>query len=313
MAVGNQGMLEDGLDPAACVASLMDGFSIETTPGASQKIPDYRAHLKAGTRVFITFLPGSDFDDTIATAIRLRREGLEPVPHLAARSIPSRDFLDAKLRRLVGEAGVREVLAIAGAPLSPLGEFRDTMQMLETGLLDRYRIRRIGVAGHPEGNPEIPDAAVAEALTWKQAFARRTDASVYVVTQFCFEAAPIIAWEQRLMAEGIDLPVHIGLPGLATIRSLLAHARACGIGPSTAFLTRRAHDVARLLRVSAPDRLVLALAEYRAATPASRIAGVHVYPLGGLSKSARWSYAAAEGRLVVNARGNGFRVDADLS
>lgn len=312
MATTNASMLGGGIDPVASIGSLMGGFSMETTPGASRRIPDYRAHLQPGTRVFITFLPGSDFDATVATAVRLRREGFEPVPHLAARSIPTRRFLEEKLHRLTAEADVGEVLAIAGAPLSPLGEFRDTMEMLETGLLDRFGIRRIGVAGHPEGSAEIPDEAVDRALTWKHAFARRTDASVHVVTQFCFEAKPIIAWEQRLRTAGMDLPLHIGLPGLATIRSLLAHARACGVGPSAAFLMRQARRVGKLLSVSAPDRLVLALAEHRAATPGCGIAGVHVYPLGGLRKSARWCYAAAAGQLVLNARGDGFRVDADL-
>lgn len=312
MLAGSQRVLDEGIDPAASIAALMSGFSIETTPGAADKIPDYRAHLEAGTRVFITFLPGSDFDQSIRTAARLRSEGLEPVPHLAARSIPDRRFLTDKLRRLVDEAGVTEVLAIAGAPNRPVGEFSDTMQILETGLLDRFGIRRIGVAGHPEGTPDISDEAVAQALAWKNAFAQRSDAGLHVVTQFCFEAAPIIAWEQRLRAEGIGLPLHIGLPGLATIRSLLAHAKACGVGPSTAFLARQARKVTQLLSVSAPDRLVYALAAYRAATPDCTIAGTHVYPLGGLKKSARWSYAAARGLLTLTPRGDGFRVDVDL-
>lgn len=294
------------------IAALMADFSVETTPGAADKIPDYRAHLEPGTRVFVTFLAGSDFEHTMRTAVRLAREGMRPVPHLAARSIANRRSLEENLRRLSAEAGVREALIIAGAVASPVGEFSDSMQVLETGLLDRFGIRRIGVAGHPEGSPDIPDEAVDRALEFKNAFAQRSDAELHVVTQFCFEAEPVIAWEQRLRAAGVKLPLHIGLPGLATIRSLLAHAKACGVGPSMSFLTRQARNVTRLLAVSAPDRLVRALAEYRAASPDCTIAGTHVYPLGGLKKSARWSYAVASGQLTLNPLGEGFQVDAEL-
>lgn len=312
MLVGGQLMVSDPVGLESSIAELMTGFSVETTPGAADKIPDYRAHLEPGTRVFITFLAGSDFDRTIAAAVRLRREGFEPVPHLAARSIPDRRFLERNLRRLVDEAGVQEVLAIAGAVAEPLGEFSDSMQMLETGLLDQFGIHRIGVAGHPEGSPDISDEAVNRAAAWKNAFAQRSDAKLYVVTQFCFEAEPIIAWEQRLRAAGIRLPLHIGLPGLATIKSLLSHAKACGVGPSMSFLARQARNVTRLLTVSAPDRLVCALAAHRASTPDCLIAGTHMYPLGGLKKSARWSYGTVNGQLAMNARGDGFQVQVDL-
>src|SRR5947207_890592 len=111
------------------------------------------------------------------------------------------------------------------------------MQVLATGLLDRYGIRKIGVAGHPEGSPDITDEAIAQALRWKNDFAERTDADIYLVTQFCFEADPIIRWDKRIRAEGNRLPIHVGIPGLATLKTLMAHAKACGIGPSMRFIT----------------------------------------------------------------------------
>ena len=66
------------------------------------------------------------------------------------------------------------------------------------------------------------------------------------------EADPVIAWDKRIQAEGNRLPVYIGLPGLATLKALIGHARACGIGPSMRFLTRQARNVTKLLAVSAP-------------------------------------------------------------
>ena len=142
----------------------MADFSLETTPGSAAKIPDFREHVRPGTTVYITFLPGSDFADTIAVARRLRDEGFNPVPHFAARSIASRDVFESNLKRVVEEAGVRQVLLIGGAIPYPLGEFSDSMQLLSTGLFDKYGIRKIGVAGHPEGSPDIPEEAVKQAV-----------------------------------------------------------------------------------------------------------------------------------------------------
>ena len=290
------------------IIDFMSGFSLETTPNSAAKIANFGECVHRDTPIYITFLPGADFEATIALAARLRREGFEPVPHIAARSIPSRMFLEKSLQRLRCEANISRVLLIAGSVPTPLGDFTDSMQVLETGLLDRYGIRTIGLAGHPEGCRDISDEGIRKTLRWKNEFARRTDASLYLVTQFCFEAAPIIAWDKRIQAEGNKLPIHIGIPGLATIKTLLAHAKACGVGPSMRFISRQAMNVARLLTVSAPDRLVYDLAAYKARNAACGIAGVHMYPLGGLKKSADWSYAVADGRFDWNRSGNGFDV-----
>lgn len=292
------------------IRRFMSGFSLETTPGSAAKIASFREHVRPETPVYITFLPGSNFEDTIAVAKRLRSEGLEPIPHFAARSVPSRAFLAESLARLTGEAGVTRVLVIGGAVPQPVGEYSDSMQLLATGLFDRHGIQSIGLAGHPEGSPDISDEGIREALHWKNAFAERTAAKLYLVTQFCFEAEPIIAWDGRLQAEGNRLPIIIGIPGLATIKTLLAHAKACGIGASMTFIAKQALNVAKLLTVSAPDRLVADLAAYKARDPKCGIAGVHMYPLGGLKKSADWSYAVADGRFELNALGRGFEVAA---
>jgi methylenetetrahydrofolate reductase (NADPH) len=291
------------------VMDFVRGFSAETTPGAAAKISDYRALLRPGTTVYITFLPGSDFDDTIAVARRLRAEGFIPVPHIAARSIAGHRHLDEHLRRLSAEADVDQVLCIGGAVDRPLGEFADTMQLLDSGLLDRHGIRRIGVAGHPEGSPDIADAAIESALEWKNRFHQRSDADLHLVTQFCFEAAPVIEWDRRIRAAGNVLPIHIGVPGLASIKALIAHAKACGVGPSMRFLTRQARNLARLMRVSAPDQQILQFAAYRASDAQCGITAMHMYPLGGLQRSSKWAYAVIDGEFELNANARGFTVN----
>ena len=295
------------------VVALVDGFTIETTPGSAAKIDDYRTYLRSGATVAVTFLPGSNFEETIATATRLRREGFEPAPHIAGRSVPGRATLDDWLSRLAGEAGANRAVVLAGAVAEPLGPFASSMDVLESGLLDKHGFTRIAVAGHPEGNPDIADEIVAKALAWKNDFAERSDAAFEVVTQFAFDAAPIIAWDKAIRAAGNDLPVRIGLPGLATLKTLIGHARACGIGPSMQYLLKQARNITKLMTVNAPDRLVVDLARYRMSEPETCIRGVHLYPLGGLRRSAAWSYAVADSAFTLNREHSGFTVDLAIN
>lgn len=293
------------------VRRLVEGFSIECTPASARKTESFRGLVPPGTSVYITFLPGTDYKDTVALAKRLREDGLEPVPHVSARSLPNIFALEDYLKRAAGEAGVSHVLAIAGAPAQPVGDYSDTLQILGTGLFDKHGIRTIGVAGHPEKCPDCTDRVLLDALRWKHAYAKRTGANVHVVTQFCFEAAPLIAYDVMLRSEGIALPIHVGLPGVATIKTLLHFAMSCGVGNSVTFIKRQARNVPRLLKPLAPDKLVADLARHVAGAPDTAIEKVHVFPLGGLVKSAAWANAVAAGRFEPNAETGGLTVDAE--
>jgi methylenetetrahydrofolate reductase (NADPH) len=167
------------------------------------------------------------------------------------------------------------------------------MQLLETGLFDRAGFTRLHVAGHPEGNKDIDadgsDRMVMEALRWKQAFQARTDATMALATQFCFDAQPVIEWVNRLQAEGIDLPVHIGIAGPAKLQTLIKFALACGVGPSLQVLQKRAMDVTKLLLPYEPDEVVNVLAAHKAGNPGFGIEQVHIFPLGGIGTAATWA------------------------
>ena len=294
------------------IINFMTGFTVETTPGSALKVNDFRDYLAPDTVVYVTFLMGSDFADSIALVKRLKNEGMNPVPHFAARNIPNKQFLENNLRSLTQETGVDRVLVIAGAAKQPEGEFSDSMQLLDTGLFDRFGIKTIGLAGHPEGSPDMSDEAIAQALAWKNSFAERTDAHLHLLTQFCFEAEPIIAWDKKLNAEGNTLPIDIGIPGLATIKSLLAHAKACGVGPSMTVLTKQARNIHKLLFVQTPDKIVSDLANYQATDKLCGIRGVHMYPLGGLRRTAQWSYATVNGDFTMKADNRSFQVNTTI-
>ena len=109
-----------------------------------------------------------------------------------------------------------------------------------------------------------------------------------MATQFCFEADPIIAWVERLNAEGIHIPVHIGIAGPAKLQTLIKFAIACGVGPSLKVLQKRAMDVSKLLLPYEPDEVIAGLAAHKAANPEFGIEAVHFFPLGGIKTNAQW-------------------------
>src|SRR5690606_6729708 len=241
------------------IRELVSGFSIEVTPATAARHGALADLLPPGTRVYVAFVPGEDYRNVAATAARVRREGLVPVPHFPARSIVDRAQLDDYLRRVTGEAGVDEVLVIGGGMDLPRGAFSGTLALLETGLFEAHGIRAIGLAGHPEGQRELPAPGAAATLEQKLAYASRTSAAVRLVTQFMFEAEPLIAWERMIRAAGSELPIHVGVPGPATIKSLLNYARLCGVGNSMRVLTRQAGSLLKLASLSYPDALIAAL------------------------------------------------------
>ena len=274
-------------------AAFLSGYSIEVMPRTAAKVPDFQAILPPGTRVYIAHIDGTPIEDMVATARRLAADGFSVMPHFPARIIADRATLADWIARYQGEAGVTEALVLAGGLSEPRGTFESSIQLLETGLFDAAGFTRLHVAGHPEGNRDIdPDGGEAEvmaALGWKAAFAERSDAEMAIVTQFAFEAAPMVAWAERLAAAGIGLPIHLGIAGPAKLQTMIKFAVACGVGPSLRVLQRRARDVTRLVAPFEPTDLVAELAALRAAAPSAAIAGVHLFPLGGIAAAADWA------------------------
>ena len=282
-------------------------WSIEVTPNGAAKVESFADCLTEGTSVNVTFLPGSDPNDTIAVAKRLKDEGMNAIPHIAARSIQSADQLETLVSSMVSQAGVQEVLVIGGGVDNPVGDFSDSMQILGTGILQKHGITKIGVSGHPEGSPDISDAQISDALAWKNEFASKEGLSLYIETQFCFEADMVLDWERKIRADGNKLPIRVGIPGPATIKTLFRFAQISGIGPSMRFIAKQARNVAKLMTVQSPHLLLSGLAEGMAADEDCLIQHFHYYPFGGFAKTAIYGDAIAKGEITLLPKG-GFEV-----
>jgi methylenetetrahydrofolate reductase (NADPH) len=271
------------------IQDLVRNYSIEATAVQAQRIRRFSDIVPPGTRIYIPQTPHTAFADMVTLAVRLRQEGMEPVPHIVARRMENLSALDNLLAQLTTDAGVKQVLAVAGDIAAPVGQLQSSLEILESGVLEKHGIRTIGVAGHPEGHRDVGGEVLRDALQRKNAYAAKTGAHVYIVTQFTFSADPVIAWEKSCGDVLGDLPIIVGLPGLATAKTLLKYAMECGIGASLQAFTKRYASLSKLLTVASPDETILQLAAYKAQEPGTRLAGLHFFTFGGFERTAEWA------------------------
>lgn len=299
-------------DRKAQIQDFIRNASLEITPGDRKKIDTFTQVMNPGRRVFITYLPGAKPDGMIKTATALRQDGMEPVPHLAARSLQGPEQLKEILSRLREEADVRDVLIIGGGIDKPVGQFKSTIDMLETGYFEEFGLRSIGVAGHPEGSPDIPDEDIRWALQYKNDYATHHNIHMYIVTQFVFETAPVFNWLDKIAGWGNKLPVNIGLPGPANLKTLIKYGKMCGVKTSFGFFRKQGTRLFKLASVSTPDYMVSELSKYYAQTPDCPITRLHFYNFGGLKRTMKFLRAVEDGAFDLKPIVSGFTLHDKL-
>jgi methylenetetrahydrofolate reductase (NADPH) len=266
--------------------NFLKDFSIEVTPKAASKIEKFSDYLPAETLIYIAHIEGTPIDDMVQTAKKITDQGFSAMPHFPARIIKNKNVLDEWITRYQSEAGVENALLIAGGSNKPYGEYDSSINLIESELFDKANFKRLHIAGHPEGSKDIdPDGSsknVDEALSWKNQFSNRTDASMAITTQFCFDSSSVIDWANSIKSSGIDLPIHIGIAGPAKLQTLLRYSIECGVGASIGIIQKRAKDLTKLLLPYKPTKILEELAEYKISNPEFNIEKVHFFPLGGV-------------------------------
>jgi len=242
-----------------------------------------------GTRVYITDVGVDPVASMIEAARKVEAHGYAAVPHIPARRIESEGALDARLGGLASEAGVRDILIIAGEADRQMGPYSSTIDLLKSGLVKKHGFTHVAVGGHPEGNPAYDGADVMAVLAEKVARAADDGADVRITTQFGFDGPKFVDWAGAVSKAGIDAPIHLGVAGPARITTLIKYAAMCGVGNSLNFFKKRTGAIAQLATKHSPEDVVSPI-EQAWREGVGNLAQLHVFPFGGLQASADWLY-----------------------
>ena len=234
-------------------------------------------------------MPTVTRDELVSAAALLRKAGLEPVIHIAARRTAAASDLQELLATLRGEADIKRLLVIGG-DADQLGPFPDALSVIQKGRLREAGIEEIGIGAYPEGHPRIPPGRLEAALDEKIAAAAAHSLRVHIVSQFSFSPERILDWLKQLRACGITRPVKVGMAGPSSVPALFRYAKRCGVAASLRGLVSGA--AASLIGHVGPDRIIETL------TGADGLGEVaaHYFSFGGAVETARYACEVAHGK-----------------
>lgn len=274
------------------LSELVADGSIELIETSTAAIHPGQELLPYAMSVFVPALANRELMTNLDRMQSLSRAGFNPVPHLAARRLASEKQLREFLSRAVDECQVRRVLLIAGDNREPAGPFTDTLDVLDSGLLQTCGIKEVSFAGYPEGHSLISHQALQEALAKKLAWAAGAGIGVSVLTQFTFAPVRIIQFCVTLEKEAPGVPVYVGMAGPTHIVSLMRYARLCGVSTSLRAMQEMGMKAAKLVMHTDPTEQLQMLAHHCATHAGNNIIGIHLYSFGGFSDSAQWMHDA---------------------
>jgi methylenetetrahydrofolate reductase (NADPH) len=277
--------------PSATVraaAELVACGSLEMGVDRPEAVRRVAGLLPAGTPVYVNHLPRHSVAVTLDALVALRQAGLEPVPHIAARRLFSRDEVRDFVARAVRRAGVTKALLIAGDVPEPLGPYADSGDLLAEDFLRDSGLTQVGIAGYPEGHPRIATAALVRALARKLELAARHGLGAHLVTQFSFAPNRIVEYCADMARRAPGVPVYVGMAGPTNPVPLLRYAQRCGVSASLRALQTEGIKAVRLFAHVDPTEQLMALAGRLRSGGAHNVVGVHLYSFGGAVRTAEW-------------------------
>ena len=265
------------------IISLIQGFTIELNPKVRFKLNSIP--LDSKNHIYITYLPDASENDILETVEFVSNQKLIPIVHLPARTMKDLDHVKDFLREVRKRTDSSKILVIGGGGYQK-GTVTSSLDILDSGLLAEFGFHHIGIAGHPEGSPDISQDTINEFLNKKFELSKTSNLDLELVTQFFFNAQPFIEWCEKLKKENINLPVRVGFPGPASFKTLLNFGIMSGVGNSLNFLKKNSTKVSDLLTKTSNDEMLLELSNY--ASNLSLLKSFHCFPFGGFEKTCMW-------------------------
>ena len=276
------------------IISLIDGFTIELNPKVRHKINSIPLEKK--NNVYITYLPDASENDILETIEFVSKNNLTPITHLPARTMKNLDHVRQFLSQVRERTDSKKILVIGGGG-NQLGQITSSLEILNSGLLEENNFNEIGIAGHPEGSPDISQETIDNFLNDKFELTKTKGLNLELVTQFFFDAAPFINWCEELTKKKITIPVRVGFPGPASFKTLLNFGLMSGVGNSINFLKKNSSKVSDLLTKTSNDEMLISLAEF--ANKNSPLKSFHCFPFGGFEKTCLWLNELQKGEFTI--------------
>lgn len=279
---------------SAARRDVTDGFSIEITARDAESFRAAAPSIPQGTIVSVTYLENQTDADRLDVVKLVRALGFEPMPHFSARLLASQEAFRDYLRAVVEEAGVTHCFVIAGDVPEPKGPYADSSALIDTGFFEEMGVKVVGIAGHPDGHDHMDEETRWSVIRAKCDNIARRGMQAQIVTQFAFDADRVVDWVNEARDRGIDVPIHLGVPGPAGIKTLLRFAARCGVSASAGVLLKYGVSITQLFGSAGPDKMVDRLGEGLGAEQGAVF--LHFYPFGGIEKTVDWinDYADAE-------------------
>jgi len=282
-------MTSNPTTPSSAATNLLTGFSLEMTGKDVPGLEEARHAIPAGTKINVTFLGNEDLDMRVAAAKAVKEMGFVPVPHISARRLKSQDQLEEFLGRLQEVGATEHVFSVGGDPTEPEGPYPDSLSVIRTGLLQKYGVREVSIAGYPEGHPDIKSDVLWRHLEDKSAALKEQGMDAVILTQFAFDTDPVTTWIKAVRDLGIDSQIRVGTPGPAGIKRLLGFARRFGIGANAMIVKKYGFSLTNLMGTAGPDKFVSDLSSLLADDPSSGEVSLHFYTFGGLLATSEWA------------------------
>ena len=276
------------------IISLLNGFTIELNPKVRHKIDSIPLEKK--NNVYITYLPDASENDILETVEFVSKNNLTPITHLPARTMKNLDHVSQFLSQVRNRTDSKKILVIGGGG-NQLGQITSSLEILNSGLLEENDFNEIGIAGHPEGSPDISQETIDNFLDDKFELTKTKGLNLELVTQFFFDAMPFINWCEKLKEKKITLPVRVGFPGPASFKTLLNFGLMSGVGNSINFLKKNSSKVSDLLTKTSNDEMLISLAEF--ANKNSPLKSFHCFPFGGFEKTCLWLNEIQNGEFTI--------------
>jgi methylenetetrahydrofolate reductase (NADH) len=269
------------------VSTVLDDFSMEMTGKDVAKVENAASVIPPGTRINVSFLENEDLAVRVTAATAVKRLGFTPVPHISARRIKSQEVLEEFLAALRDVGAAKNVLVIGGDPTVALGPYEESLAVIESGLLQRYGVEHVSVAGHPSGDPNIPADVLMPAIGKKAAALAQLNIPGAIITQVDFDVDRVLQWIADVREYGIELPIRVGVPGPASVKLLLGFAGRLGVSTSATIAKKYGLSITNLLGKAGPENFIRDL-------QAGLVPGkhgdvkLHFYTFGGFKTTAEW-------------------------